>query len=196
MSRVKEPGRPASEAAQPLARYTGVPCRDYYHLWFALATRAWRSAVLVPAGRRETAAAAEAASALAAAGRLLHELPVTLFIMSSAEEYATAVEFVNVAASREEAARQGTAAAPDLASAVHLVASAATTPRTSPPPSGKVIVAIQPVIEEPLGLAVTQAADVVVLCAERGVTRMKSVRRTIELIGRGRIAGCLLGSPR
>ena len=57
--------------------------------------------------------------------------------------------------------------------------------------SGKVIVAVQPVVVEPLGLAVTRTADAVVLCIEKGRSRLASVRRTIELIGRDRIRGCI-----
>jgi hypothetical protein len=60
------------------------------------------------------------------------------------------------------------------------------------PPAGQVVVAIQPVVVEPLGVAIAQAADAVVLCVELGRTRLKAARRTIELIGRERIAGCFL----
>ncbi len=56
----------------------------------------------------------------------------------------------------------------------------------------ELIVAIQPVVVEPLGLTVTQAADAVVLCIELKRTRLAAARRTIELIGRERIAGCLI----
>ncbi len=56
----------------------------------------------------------------------------------------------------------------------------------------ELIVAVQPVLVEPLGLAVVRAADAVILCIEMGRTRLAAVRRTIELIGRERIAGCLL----
>jgi hypothetical protein len=51
------------------------------------------------------------------------------------------------------------------------------------PPAGKVVVAIQPVLVEPLGIATAQAADQVLVCVGLGKTRLKSVRRTLELIG-------------
>jgi hypothetical protein len=66
--------------------------------------------------------------------------------------------------------------------------------RIPPDPGGvseKVIVAVQPVVVEPLGLAITRTADAVVLCIEKGRSRLASVRRTIELIGRDRIRGCI-----
>jgi hypothetical protein len=55
-----------------------------------------------------------------------------------------------------------------------------------------VIVAIQPVITEPLGVAIAQAADLAVVCLEMGRSTTASVRRTLELLGRDRVAGCVL----
>jgi hypothetical protein len=59
-------------------------------------------------------------------------------------------------------------------------------------PAGQVVVAIQPVVVEPLGVAIAQAADAVILCLELGKTRIESARRTMELIGPDRIAGAFL----
>ncbi len=56
----------------------------------------------------------------------------------------------------------------------------------------RTIVAVQPVLVEPLGLGVTQKADTIVLCVKKGCSRTSSVRRTIELVGRERITGCVL----
>jgi hypothetical protein len=67
----------------------------------------------------------------------------------------------------------------------------ATGPRAVKPPE-KIIAALPSVISDPLGLQVVTAADMVVICVEIGRTRMSSLRRTIELVGRERIAGCLL----
>ena len=58
--------------------------------------------------------------------------------------------------------------------------------------AGRVIIAVQPVTDEPLGLAVTRAVDEVVLCVEKGSARLGPARRALELIGRERVAGCLL----
>jgi hypothetical protein len=60
------------------------------------------------------------------------------------------------------------------------------------PPAGRLVVAIQPVIVEPLGVAVAHAADAVVLCVQLGETHMKAAQKTIELIGSERIAGAFI----
>ncbi|TMA71634.1 MAG: CpsD/CapB family tyrosine-protein kinase [Deltaproteobacteria bacterium] len=54
------------------------------------------------------------------------------------------------------------------------------------------IAILPPVVRNPLALKVATAADVVVICVEIGKTRLSAVRRTIELIGRDHVAGCVL----
>jgi hypothetical protein len=125
----------------------------------------------------------------------LHEFPVTLFVMANPLDYWPALQIVTTAVSMQEGSDARTTPANSLgyASAVQVVASAASTGRGSTrPATGKVIIAVQPVVVEPLGLAVTQAADTSILCIEMGRTHLASARRTIELVGRERIAGCLL----
>jgi hypothetical protein len=58
------------------------------------------------------------------------------------------------------------------------------------PTSGRSIFAIPPVVTQPLGVAVAQAADAVIVCVEQGRSHVDAVRRTIEMVGRERIAGC------
>jgi hypothetical protein len=58
--------------------------------------------------------------------------------------------------------------------------------------SSRVIVAIPPVLVEPRGVVLTRRADAVVVCIERGRTRLADVRRTVELIGGKRFLGCVL----
>ncbi len=182
-------------AAQPgpaAGRRSALPGREFQELWFELARRDWRSVVLVPADAGESAAAA--ATSLAEVGKQLHELPVTLFIMANPLDYWPALQIVTTAASTDEgiSARPATNSL-DYASAVQIVASAASTGQAiARPATGKVIIAVQPVVVEPLGLAVTQAADAAIVCVEMGRTHLASARRTIELVGRERIAGCLL----
>jgi hypothetical protein len=60
------------------------------------------------------------------------------------------------------------------------------------PPVGRAIIAIQPVVDEPLGVEVAQAADAVVLCVQMGKARVPAARRTIDLIGRERVIGAVL----
>jgi hypothetical protein len=65
-------------------------------------------------------------------------------------------------------------------------------PRPAVEPAGRIITALPPVVADPLGLKIVAATDIVVICIEMGRTRLAAVRRTIELVGRERIAGCLL----
>ena len=139
---------------------------EFQSLWFTLARMPWRSLVVVPAG--EGGSAAAVATALADVGRRLRSSPVTFLVMAGPIDYASAGKIVASVARPPDDVRQRRA------------------------PHGRVIVAIPPVVTEPLGIAVTDAADAVVLCIERGRTRSPSARRTIEMIGRDRIVGCVL----
>ncbi len=148
-------------------RKAGAAGRDYQQLWFTLARQHWRSLVLVPAD--EGGSAAAIAASLADVGRKLRATPVTFLIMADPLDFESAAKVIGAL----DLTRQG---GEPLAVAT----------------AGKVIVAIQPVVTEPLGLAVTEAADAVVLCIDVGRTRLAAARRTIELIGRERIAGTVL----
>ncbi len=150
-----------------VARRAGSADHQFQELWFAAARRPWRSLVLVPADEGEFVAAI--AASLAEVGRRLRGEPVTFFIIADPLDYGSAAKII---AAFDSTRHEGSA-----------LATAST---------GQVIVAIQPVIAEPLGLAVTEAADAAVVCAEVGHTRLAAARRTIELIGRERIAGCLV----
>ena len=119
---------------------------------------------LRPAGLR----AADRSEPLAEVGRRLRDVQVTFFVMADPIDYASAGKIIAAVASGKNGSAMTVA------------------------PTGKVIVAIQPVVVEPLGLAVTEGADAVVLCIEVGRTRLAAARRTIELVGRERIAGALL----
>ena len=114
---------------------------EFQSLWFTLARMPWRSLVIVPAG--EGGSAAAVATALADVGRRLRTIPVTFLVMAGPLDYASAGK---------------------------IVASVAKPPGEDPGntgPYGRVIVAIPAVVTEPLGIAVTDAADAVVLCVER-----------------------------
>jgi hypothetical protein len=59
-------------------------------------------------------------------------------------------------------------------------------------PPARLIISVPPVVTEPLGLAATEEADAVVLAIRLNHSRMAEVKRTIQLVGRERITGCLL----
>jgi hypothetical protein len=145
----------------------GSPSREIQEMWFGLARMRWTSLVLVPADEGESAAAL--ATSLAEVGRRLRDAPITFMILADAIDYSSAGEIIAAVAS------------PGKGESALTVA-----------PSGRVIAAIQPVIVEPLGLALTEAADAVVVCIHLGRTRLSAARQTIELIGRERVAGALL----
>jgi hypothetical protein len=143
-----------------------APGPKYQLLWLALARRQWSSVVLVPGGAGESAAAI--ATALADVGRRLRNAPLTAMVADQLD-YPAAAQFTSRVASAGHGGSARTVA-----------------------PNGRVIVAIPPVVTEPLGVSVALAADAVIVCVEEGRTRIESVRRTISLIGRERIAGCFL----
>jgi hypothetical protein len=136
-------------------------------LWFKLARIPWRTLVLVPAD--EGASAVEVAAALADVGRRLRAAPVTFLLLSSPMDYAAAGKIVQAVGGRRDESssedRKG---------------------------EGRLLIAIPPVVTEPLGLAVTEVADAVVLCIEKGESRLRVAERTIELVGRERVIGALM----
>ena len=171
----------------------GPPSREVQELWFALARSPWTSVVVVPAD--EGASAAEIATSLAEVGRRLRETPVTAIVADSLD-YDTARALADL---EQHVDRQRQRALDVNASVVETPVGDESAP-ANVNRSGQlvvasvaqVIVAVQSVVEQPLGIAIAQAADAVVLCIEMGRTRFSAARRTIELIGRERIAGCYL----
>jgi hypothetical protein len=151
------------QAVAPLA---AAPGRTSQELWLSLARRSWRSAVLVPAEGRGTVAAS--AAGLAEVGRRLQLTPVTAVEAAELDYDGVAQLVRRIAALR----------------LTHLGA--------LPVPPEQLVVAIPSVLREPLGVAVAREADVVVLCLQLGRTSLAGARRTIEVIGLDRFAGCLL----
>jgi hypothetical protein len=143
-----------------------LPQTEFQSLWFTLVRTPWRSLVVVPAD--EGGSAVAIATALADVGRRLRSAPVTFLVMAGPIDYASAGRIV-ASVAEPHGGRSDPGA--------HV---------------GRLIVAIPPVVAEPLGIAVTDAADAVLICIEKGRTRMPSARRTIDMIGRDRIIGCVL----
>ena len=175
-----------------------VPGRAYQELWFSISRKPWTSLVLVPVdpGRSASTVAkltAEVANRLAGtpvtavtADKLDFDSACLLADMqrhTSIERQRGPVVETTVWPAQEYLAEPGSPAgegAPekDLARAL--------------PTSGRLIVEVPSVIDEPLGVAVAQAAGTVVLCIEMGWTRLADVKKTVDLIGRELIAGCFL----
>ena len=60
---------------------------------------------------------------------------------------------------------------------------------------GRAVVAIDPLVSSLSGLPVALAADAVLVCVTLGVADLASARRTIELLGEGRILGAVALRP-
>jgi hypothetical protein len=54
-----------------------------------------------------------------------------------------------------------------------------------------VIVALDPLVSNQAAIGVAMLADAALLCVRMGKTDSASARRTIELIGRERVLGCV-----
>lgn len=163
--------------------------RQMQEIWLLLAKREWTSLVVLPAHASGSTKAL--ACSLADIGTSLSDLPVSA---------------VTVDALETGSARALASLAQDVRGRQKLlwpgeeVIEVAATPSTSPtrvegdllPSFGQLIIGVPSVVAEPVALAVAQAADAVVLGVELGTTKMRDLRRSIELIGRDRIAGCVL----
>jgi len=140
---------------------------DVEGLWFTLARIPWRTLVFVPAD--ESASAIEIAAALADVGRRLRAGPVTFLLLSGTLDFAAAGKIVQAMGGKRAPA--------------------------GPPEQrgeGRLLIAIPSVVNEPLGLAVTEVADGIVLCIKRGQSKVREAERTVELVGRDRILGALM----
>lgn len=179
-------------AAGPAAAHD----REIHELWFALARRPWSSLVLLPSDAGFSVA--EYATALAEVGTRLRENPVTA-VVAEELDYPSARRLSDVQGLLEEGANRRLLGAIE-AEAEYVTSDRAeleeiVVPARSPRPMspyGQVIIATRSVVEEPLGVAVAQAADAVVLCLVAGRSRMASARRTLELIGAERVLGAWL----
>jgi hypothetical protein len=189
---------------------------QYQELWFSLARRTWSSMVLVPADK--DGSADEVARRLAEIGKQLSSSPVTAITVKSLE-YGTAMALADLPGFVERARQAPEEPGlpfempastldepdPDAPSAGEQTVDAEPIPRERAlqvAPRGenrltmssgaRLIISIPPVVSQPLGLATAHNADLVVVCVEVGRTRLASARRTLDLIGRERVAGCFL----
>lgn len=180
-------GLPARADGEP-------PGREFQELWFSLARLHWASLVVVPVDHEGSAA--ELAQSLAQVGTRLRDTPVTA-IVANRIDYASARALADLQPRLRDDRRWP---APVEVEARPVAVAAAGTPTPMRPvrdaalmpPLGRAIIAIQSVLDEPLGVAVAQAADAVVLSIEPGKSRQRAVRRTVDLIGAERVVGCVL----
>lgn len=162
----RDPFRPPPAAVEPEAGGADEPTRAHQALWFALAQRHLVSVVLVPIEADQSVG--RLAGALARVGQRLGDSPVTAIVGDQVD-----YDFV--------------------ARASDIIAMTGKAPRKRPGASPlEVIVAVQSVTVEPLGLAVIQAAAAAVLCVRMGRSRISEAGKAVELIGREKISGWVI----
>lgn len=178
-----------------------VDSRASQELWLALARRAWSSLVLVPA--EPGVPVEQVAHDLARVGKRIGQGPVSA-VTPNALEYATAAALADMPSfvGRRRLEGRGAWTTIDLStSELTAIPEGAEDPARPDQraeqaialaSTARLIISVPAVVEEPLGLAAVNAADLVVICVERGRTHLASVERTVRLIGRERVAGCVL----
>jgi hypothetical protein len=188
------------------------PPRKFQELWFNLAPLRWASLVLVPV--EKGLSVASLATSLADVGSRLRDSPVTAIIAEGMDfesariladlqvrvldQRAVVRRDEHAAVEVPEGPGQPFGMPPSTAAGGPSAEPGPARPgsrrdaRLAGSPAGQVVVALQPVVEEPLGVAIAHAADAVVLCMQMRKSRLASTRRTIELIGHDRIAGAIL----
>lgn len=156
-------GRPAQKDAATEAQ----------ELWFAATSQRWSTLALVPAHRGGSAL--HVAYTLIEAGTLFLRRQIEL-VSAEGIDIATATGWIFDAVARSAqpqpfAGQSGRAPERD-----HF----------------QRIVVLEPVVSNPLGIALARAADAVLLVAELGVSDLGDARFTVEAIGQERFLGCVL----
>ena len=174
--------RPIGREAQAPARGPALPSRELQELWFASRRREWRTLAVVPAAPGNSAL--PIAKALGEVGGFIRMSPVHVI-------NAEGLDLNRIAS-----------LVMDLTAGASAPAWSLNPPGTGPSPGWEspgrqeaIIVALDPVVANPLVLPVALAADAVMLCVEVGKTTLTAAQHTVELIGRERVVGCVLIHP-
>jgi hypothetical protein len=162
---MSQPRTRAADAAHEAASSHGsLPPFELQELWFSTLRTEWSSLAIVPA--HPGGSAERIAKALADVGGRHRGSPI-LLVKADGSDLAHTAQLVDSLSRRSGATgsnRRG----------------------------GEVIVSLDPVVTNPLGIAIALAADAVLVTIELGVTDLHSARRTIELVGRERLLGCVV----
>lgn len=147
-------------------------------LWLVLSKRDWASLVVLPVDG--DASTKGVACLLADAGSSLSDVPVSAI---TASELVPGSARALVTLAQQVGRRQDHEWTKDDVIDVSPIGA---------DPLGQLIISVPSLSLEPVALVVAHAADMVVLGIQLGKTKMKELNRTIELIGRERIGGCIL----
>ncbi len=162
-------------AREAMVRVPTLPSRELQELWFATRRRDWRTLVVVPA--RPGSSALAIARALAEVGGFIRMSPVHVVNAEGLDLNRIAALVTDMTGGSSVwtmNAPGGNAAGYDQSR------------------SEARIVALDPVVANPLVLPVALAADAVLLVLEPGKTLIAAARHTIELVGRDRIIGSVM----
>jgi hypothetical protein len=162
----------ASVAKPAAARSAPGYSFEMQELWFSLMRRPWKSLALVPA--HEGGSTLAVARALATIGGRFRGAPLTLLEghdldLESAARLTLAVQ------------TSSTSWAPS-----------AQQERTAVQSDPRTIIALGPVLNNPMAIPVALAAEAVILVLERLVTTRASAERTLQAIGREHVLGAVL----
>jgi len=175
------PGSPQSaQPSMPPVPGRPMPSREVAELWFSLLRTKWTSLVLVPA--HAGGSALPLARQLAGVGAMHRGRAPRLI---SAEGMGLS-EIAQITIDMTQGSRW-------TMSGSSIGASGGANGDVGE--SGLVIVALEPIVTNPLGTAIALSADAVLLCVETGITTLESARHTIEQIGAERFVGSVLLKP-
>jgi hypothetical protein len=164
-------------SAQPAPSSGGASAGGFalQELWFVLQQRPWRTLVVVP-GHAGGDALPVARSVVDVGSRLARGGAPWL-LEAQKIDLASAAEIIQ------------TMEGPGSSSAW---TSGGNKPIGGEQVPSKIVIALEPVVRNPLGLAIALAADAVLMVVDVGITDLPSARRTVELIGRERFCGTVL----
>jgi hypothetical protein len=157
-------------------------------LWLALTRTDWVSLVFVPADPGSSSAAL--VTALAEVGSRLSRETVSPLMLDIDQDPAVLADVQQLLL--RERRRADLRVPRVVGESAGSAGDVAPPPPESVPTPARTILSIPPLAGAPLGAGVARAADAVVVTVAMGRTRLADVRRTTELVGRERVAGCCI----
>jgi hypothetical protein len=162
----------------------GLPTKDLQELWFATRRRDWTSLAVTPA--HAGGSAMPVAEALRQMSQLIKR-PARLVQADNLDLTDVATLVTSMSMPRSSAWSSTVARS-----------TSASLGQSSMEHGGDelLIVAVEPVVVNPLVLPLVLATDAVLLVMEQGKTDLASAQHTIDLIGREKLLGCVLLTPK
>jgi hypothetical protein len=159
---------PAKRRRQAVSDPPNTVQRGMQEFWLAALRHKWRSMALIPA--HSGGNVDKLARALVDMGQRYRGRPLNLILGHNLtlENMAPIVDLIERTHARTPEQRRG---------------------------EQEIVVALDPVLENPFGVAVAMAVDAVVLVAELGRTDLSSANKSLEALGRDRVIGVVAVKP-